>query len=133
MIINLYSEVVEDGMIQFDFPVVYFVGKKTVHVNEMGIKWKKNLKHTITGRLTSTVIDMCPINPKQQLLFFHDAKGSNFTFVTPTHPQVYKVQCPWLNCSVFNLQLSEKQEIENIYLQLEFLDDRIQQIRENPV
>ena len=134
MIINLYGDIDGDGNIQFlDFPVVYFVGKHSVHVNEMGIKWKRKLKTSVNGRLSSSMIDKCPINPRQQLLFFYDTKGSDFTFVTPTRPQMYKIQCPSLNDSVFNLQLSEKQEIENIYLQLEFSDERFQQIREKSV
>ena len=129
MIINLYGEIGEDGNIKFNnFPVVYFTDRHSVHVNEMFIKWKRKLKPSVSGVLTSSIIDKSPVNPKQQLLFFCGTKESDFTFVTPTRQQKYKIQCRSLNDSEFNLQLSEKQEIENIYLQLEISNERIQQI-----
>ena len=132
MIINLHGLYEENGNIKFDLPIVYFTGKHKIHVNELGILWKNNITN-VSGILTSTLVDMSPLNPKQQLLFFHVNKESNYTFITPTRPQQYKIQCQSLHDSFFTLFLSEKHEIENIYLQLEVTDERVQQIRQRPL
>ena len=131
MIINLTGVIDINGNIKFNnFPVVYFMDRHSVHVNEMFIKWKRKLQTSVSGVLTTSIIDKSPVNPKQQLLFFYETKGSDFTFVTPTRQQKYKIQCWSLNDSEFNLQLSEKQEIEKFYIQLEISNERIQQIGE---
>ena len=84
----------------------------------MAILWAKSVKN-IHGRIVSSLIDKSPVNPSQQLLFFYQKDKSNFMFYSPTHPAEYKIQCLSLQSSVFNIQLSEKEQIREIYLQLE--------------
>ena len=126
MLINLTGQI-KNGEIKFDFqPFELFNTGQTVFVNEMSIKWKKSVSN-IDGRLCSTLIDRNPYNPKQQLLYFYQKKSSNFTFVSPTRPAVYKIHCNSLPQSVFWLSLSSEHEIEKIYIQLD-INEGIQQI-----
>ena len=123
MIINL-NGVVKDGDIIFDHCPVYFNPHQHVHVNELFIKWKKATKN-IFGYIESSLIDQSTVNLNQQLLFFHQRKESNYLYYTPTHIAKYKIQCSSLHASVFKLHLSEKHEIEKIYLQIEISNARI--------
>ena len=123
MLINLRGTV-HSGEIQFDLTPVYFSNNDYVRVTEMAIQWNGKANN-IHGKITTTLIDKSPVNPSQQLLFFYQNEKSNFMFYTPTHPAQYKIQCPSLQSSVFNIQLSEKEQIREIYLQLE-INARIQ-------
>ena len=123
MLINLRGTVNNDE-IKFDLTPVYFSNNDYVRVTEMAIQWNGKV-HNIHGKITTTLIDKSPVNPSQQLLFFYQNEKSNFMFYTPTHPAQYKIQCPSLQSSVFNIQLSEKEQIREIYLQLE-INARIQ-------
>ena len=123
MIINL-NGIVEGGKISFDHCPVYFNQHQHVHVNELFIKWKKPCKN-IFGYIESSLIDQSTVNLNQQLLFFHQRKESNYLYYTPTHIAKYKIQCSSLHASVFKLHLSEKHEIEKIYLQIEISNARI--------
>ena len=125
MLINLRGTV-HNNEIKFDLTPVYFSSNDSVRITEMAIQWVEEAKN-IHGKITSTLIDKSPVNPAQQLLFFHQSKRSNFMFYTPTHPAQYKIQCPSLQSSVFNIHLSEKHKIKEIYIQLE-INARIQQI-----
>ena len=117
MLINLRGTVNNDE-INFDLTPVYFSRNNTVRITEMAILWAKSVKN-IHGRIVSSLIDKSPVNPSQQLLFFYQKDKSNFMFYSPTHPAEYKIQCLSLQSSVFNIQLSEKEQIREIYLQLE--------------
>ena len=125
MLINLRGTVQND-QIMFDLTPLYFCSTHYVRVTEMAIIWHDKVK-PLHGTITSTLIDKSPLNPSQQLVFFHQSERSNFIYYSPTHPAEYKIQCPSLHASVFNIQLSEKEEIREIYLQLE-INARIQQI-----
>ena len=117
MLINLRGTVNNDE-INFDLTPVYFSRNDTVRVTEIGILWQKSVKN-IHGRILTSLIDKSPVNQNQQLLFFYHKDKSNFMFYSPTHPAEYKIQCLSLQSSVFNIQLSEKEQIKEIYIQLE--------------
>ena len=125
MLINLRGTV-HNNEIKFDLTQVYFSSKDYVRITEMAIQWNGEVRN-IHGKITSTLIDKSPVNPTQQLIFFYQPNRSNFMFYTPTHPAQYKIQCPSLQSSVFNIHLSEKHQIKEIYIQLE-INARIQQI-----
>ena len=125
MLINLRGTV-QNNEIIFDLTPLYFSSNHYVRLTEMAITWEDKVK-PLHGTITTTLIDKSPLNPTQQLLFFHQPDRSNFTFYSPTHPAEYKIQCPSLHSSVFNIQLSEKEQIREIYIQLE-INARIQQI-----
>lgn len=123
MIVNL-DGVVQDQIIHFDLCPMYFEQNQFVHVTELFIQWKSNAKN-IHGFIESSLIDQSSVNQKQQLLFFHQRKESNYLYYTPTHLAKYKIQCSSLHGSVFKIHLSEKHEIEKIYLQLEISNARV--------
>ena len=117
MLINLRGTV-NNGEILFDLTPVYFSKNNTVRVTEIAIMWAKSVKN-IHGRILSSLIDKSPVNQNQQLLFFYHKDKSNFMFYSPTHPAEYKIQCSSLQSSVFNIEISEKEQIKEIYIQLE--------------
>ena len=123
MIVNL-DGVVREDMIYFDLCPLYFEQNQHVHVNELFIQWKSQAKN-IHGYIESTLIDQSSVNLRQQLLFFHQRKESNYIYYTPTHLSKYKIQCSSLHGSEFKIHLSEKHEIEKIYLQLEISNARV--------
>ena len=117
MIINL-NGIVKNNEIVFDECPVYFDNNQYVHVNELFILWKNPVKN-VAGYIESSLIDRSPVNLNQQLLFFHQRKESNYIYYSPTHLSKYKIQCTSLHESLFHIHLSENQEIEKIYLQIE--------------
>lgn len=122
MIVNLYGQI-RNNLIEIEPTPVYFEHGQSVHVNEIVIEWKKS-NSNIHGFISSTLVDLCPINPKQQLVFFSQYQESNFLHYTPTHEAKYLIQCPSLQASVFQITLSRQEEIEKIYLQLEISNAR---------
>ena len=123
MIINLVGTV-ENTNIHFDSTPVYFEKNQYVNVNEMAIQWKNSQKE-VYGTISSTLVDLSSVNLDQQIIFFHQHHQSKYLYYSPTHVAKYKIQCPSLQASVFNISLSEKHEIEKIYLQLEITNARI--------
>ena len=126
MHINLFGSADKAGNVNFDLPPVYFVDNQTVAVSGVFIKWKEIVKNQ-HGLLTSSLVDRSPINPQQQLLYIYQNEESNFTHIAPRHLARYKIQCPSLQSSVFNLHLSREVEIEKIYIQLT-IDAGVQRI-----
>ena len=123
MIINL-TGTVDNANINFQLTPVYFEKNQYVHVNEIAIQWKEP-QTQIHGTISSTLVDLSSINLDQQIIFFHQHHQSKYLFYSPTHTAKYKIQCPSLQASVFNISLSEKNEIEKIYLQLEITNARV--------
>ena len=123
MIVNL-NGVVRDDFIIFDLCPLYFNQNQFVHANELFIQWKTKVKN-VHGYIETSLIDQSSVNLKQQLLFFHQREESNYIYYTPTHTSTYKIQCSSLHGSVFKIHVSEKNEIEKIYLQLEISNARI--------
>ena len=117
MIVNLFG-LIRNDMIEIEPVPVYFEHGQFVHVNEIAIEWKEKTSN-INGFISSTLVDLCPVNPKQQILFFSQQHESNFMHYTPTHKAKYLIQCPSLQASVFQIHLSRQAEIEKIYFQIE--------------
>ena len=117
MILNLQGKVVNKS-IQFDLPPLFFQRNHFVHVNYIFIKWNQAVGD-FYGEITTSLIDRTPYNPSQEILLFSQTKKSNYLLFTPTHLSKYKIQCPSLQSSVFNISLSEKHEIQEIRIQLE--------------
>ena len=124
MIINM-TGTVENTKINFDLTPVYFEKNQYVHVNEIAIEWKKP-QNEVFGTISSTLVDLSSVNLDQQIIFFHQHHQSKYLYYSPTHVAKYKIQCPSLQASVFNISLQEKHEIEKIYVQLEITNARIQ-------
>ena len=117
MILNLQGKVTNE-YIQFDSPPLYFKENHFVHVNFIFIRWNRKVDN-LYGEITSSLIDRTPFNQRQQIVKFAQQNKSEFLLFTPTHLSKYKIQCPSLQSSVFNISISEKHEIREIQLQLE--------------
>ena len=104
--------------IEFDLPDVWFSGNQHVHVTEIGLYWT-GAKTEFNGRLDSTLIDKNPLNPLQQMLYFHHYQEANYMLYTPTHLQKYKIQRTSLQSAEFKLTLSRRVNLQNIHIQLE--------------
>ena len=117
MILNLRGSVV-NNTIHFQLPPLFFQRNHFVQVNYLFIKWSKAVED-IHGEITTSLIDRTPFNLYQEILLFSQTQKSNFMHFTPTHSPKYKIQCPCLQSSVFNISLSEKHEIQEIRIQLE--------------
>ena len=113
----------------FDLPPVDFNLHQTVFVNEIAIKWRKSHKNVAVS-LQCTLIDKSPLNPTQQILFACQKYESDFLFYSPTRAQEYKIQRSSLQSSQFTLVTSEKDTIQEVYIQLFISDARIQQINQ---
>ena len=125
MLINLMTKVnaIDSKFeIQFDLPDLWFSGDDHVHVTEIGLYWTGS-KAEFNGRLDSTLVDKNPLNPLQQLLYFHHCRESNYMLYTPTHFQKYKIQRTSLQSSEFTLTLSRRINLQNIHIQLEITDE----------
>ena len=135
MILNL--EVINNGTnitkrrILFDLPHITFKDC-TVNVRDLFIEWRQDVKQ-FHGIISSSMVDSCPENNLQQILFFVHKKRSNFTHFTPTHLANYQIQCSNFKSSSFKVSFvcpeekdaEEKEKkvkienIERIYLQLQ--------------
>ena len=134
MLIHLQGEV-DNDIVKFDLPQIYFKRGQTVSVAHVEIDWEKGQKRILSGELISTLVDKSPCNPKQQIFNFHQTWVSNFAHFTPTHLLHYKIQCLDLNSSVFKIHFftwnknvkrkNIKNLIERVYLTLEITDARL--------
>ena len=117
MILNLRGRVVNNA-IHFELPPLFFQRNHFVQLNFIFIKWSQAVGD-LYGEITTSLIDRSPFNRFQEILLFSQTQKSNFLYFTPTHSAKYKIQCPSLQSSVFNISLSEKHEIQEIRIQLE--------------
>ena len=117
MILNLRGKVANNS-IYFELPPLFFQRNHFVQVNYLFIEWSKSVRD-IHGEITTSLIDRTPFNLFQEILLFSQTQKSSFLHFTPTHSAKYKIQCPCLQSSVFNISLSEKHEIQEIRIQLE--------------
>ena len=117
MILNLRGKVVNNS-IHFELPPLFFQRNHFVQLNFIFIKWSQAVGD-LYGEITTSLIDRSPFNRFQEILLFSQTQKSYFLHFTPTHSAKYKIQCPSLQSSVFNISLSEKHEIQEIRIQLE--------------
>ena len=131
MLIHLEGQVNND-VINFDLPQVYFRQGQTVAVAEIGIDWSNTGR--FSGEITTSLVDKSPCNPKQQIYHINKPSGSNYTFETPTHLLEYKIQCLDLKSSVFKISLYNTDKIsilnivKGVYLTLLISDAGLQSI-----
>ena len=123
MIVNLRGRV-KNNSIHFELPPLFFHRNHFVQFNYLFIKWSKAVGD-LHGEITTSLIDRTPFNRFQEILLFSQTQKSHFLHFTPTHPIKYKIKCPCLQSSVFNISLSEKHEIQEIRIQLEITHEGI--------
>ena len=128
MILNLRGNVLQNGVIDFDLTPIYFDTKSFVAVTKVWVRLHSKAKE-VTTTIKSSLVDKCPVNSNQELVFCHQRENSRTIFYTPTHLASYKIQCQALHFSVFEIHCSDESgnnpKIENVYLQLKITNARI--------
>ena len=114
--------------IQFELPLIYFDNKSYVALQQILIDFNK-IQKSITGQLSTSLIDRSPLNPDQSLADFQQLHETKTLIFQPTHLHYYKIQRIDLMSSEFKISFREniqKREIDNIELLLHVLDARVQ-------
>ena len=121
--------------IHFDFPALFFEKKTFVCLQNLVINFKI-IQETVTGNISTTLIDRNPVNPEQVLADFQSMTPSKHFCYQPTHLNYYKIQRMDLSSSEFSLKFRENikiDEIDDIEILLHILDARIQQGFKQPI
>ena len=133
MLVRIKGKVSNDR-IQYQFPSLFFENKSFVSLQHLIIHFKTT-QNSLTGYLSTTLIDRSPINPEQVLANFHSSTTMNF-YYQPSHLQYYKIQRLDLTSSEFILKFRENikiKEIDEIEILLHIIDARVQQRLEQSI
>ena len=121
--------------IHFDFPALFFEKKTFVCLQNLVINFKI-IQESVSGNISTTLIDRNPVNPEQVLADFQSMTPSKHFCYQPTHLNYYKIQRMDLSSSEFSLKFRENikiDEIDDIEILLHILDARIQQGFKQPI
>ena len=133
MLVRIKGKVSND-QIHYQIPSLFFENKSFVSLQHLIIHFKTN-QASISGRLSTTLIDRSPINPEQVLANFQSSATMTLCY-QPIHLQYYKIQRLDLTSSEFDLNFRENikiKEIEEIEILLHIIDARIQQRSEHSI
>ena len=126
---------VSNEQIEYQIPSLFFENKSFVSLQHLIIHFK-SFQNSLSGRISTTLIDRSPINPEQVLANFHTIATNNTLCYQPIHLQYYKIQRLDLTSSEFNLKFRENikiKEIDEIEILLHITDARIQQRLEQSI
>ena len=121
--------------IHFDFPALFFEKKAFVCLQNLVINFKI-IQESVSGNISTTLIDRNPVNPEQVLADFQSMTPSKHFCYQPTHLNYYKIQRMDLSSSEFSLKFRENikiDELDDIEILLHILDARIQQGFKQPI
>ena len=133
MLVRIKGKVSNDR-IQYQFPSLFFENKSFVSLQHLIIHFK-TIQNSLSGYLSTTLIDRSPINPEQVLANFQSPRTMTLCY-QPIHLQYYKIQRLDLTSSEFNLNFRENikiEEIDEIEILLHIIDARIQQRSEQSI
>ena len=134
MLVRAKGKIINNAL-QFDFPALFFEKKSFVCLQNLIIKFRLT-QNSVTGNISTSLIDRSPINPEQILADFQSNIASKNFYYQPTHLQYYKIQQMDLTSSEFNLKFRENikfKEIDEIEILLHITDARIQQRSEQSI
>ena len=127
MIINLRGKVTNNGVLDFEIPMLFLPNPSFIAVTQLWISFKTKVRD-VSGTITSSLVNKSPINADQQILFFYQRENSRTIHYSPNHLALYKVQCHGLHYSVFEISCSaedgNKPKIDEVFLQLSVTDAR---------
>ena len=134
MLVRIKGKMINDK-IHFNFPALFFEKKAFVCLQNLIINFKI-IQNTVTGNISTTLIDRSPVNPEQVLANYQSMTASKHFFYQPTHLLYYKIQRMDLTSSEFNFKFRENikiNEIDEVEILLHILDARVQQGFEQPI
>ena len=117
-----------DDKIHYQIPSLFFENKSFVSLQHLLIHFN-TLQKSVSGRISTTLIDRSPINPDQVLANFQSSTTMNL-YYQPNYLQYYKIQRMDLTSSEFSLKFRENieiKEIDEIEILLHITDARVQQ------
>ena len=133
MLVRIKGKVSND-QIHYQIPSLFFENKSFVSLQHLIIHFK-TIQASLSGRLSTTLIDRSPINPEQVLANFQSSATMTLCY-QPIHLQYYKIQRLDLTSSEFDLNFRENikiKEIEELEILLHIIDARIQQRSEHSI
>ena len=114
--------------VHYQIPSLFFENKSFVSLQHLIIHFN-TIQDSISGHISTTLIDRSPINPDQVLANFRSSTTMDF-FYQPNYLQYYKIQRMDLTSSEFSLHFRENikiKEIDEIEILLHITDARVQQ------
>ena len=125
MIINLTGKPNNRGEIVFDTQV-YFDRETHVAVTQVYVELSKRVSE-VSGLISSSLVDKSPINPKQQLVLFHQREKSRSIFYEPRHLVYYGIQSQSLQSSFFEINCADSDgntvKVDQVTLQLKIISE----------
>ena len=113
--------------VHYQIPSLFFENKSFVSLQHLIIHFN-TIQKSISGRISTTLIDRSTINPDQVLANFQSSTTMDF-FYQPNYLQYYKIQRMDLTSSEFSLHFRENikiKEIDEIEILLHITDARVQ-------
>ena len=123
MIFDLYGKQV-DGKLQIELPYHDFKWTDKIALRKVIIDWRT--KEKVFGVIKSTLVDLGPANPKQQLLAFSKPATTTITDIDIPDPEFYRVQILQMDAASISVESMFRKpipQIKNIYLQLVTLSE----------
>ena len=127
MLVRIKGKILNDK-VHYQIPSLLFENKSFVALQHLIIHFK-NRQDSVSGRISTTLIDRSPINPDQVLANFQSSTTMDL-YYQPNYLQYYKIQRMDLTSSEFNLHFRENieiKEIDEIEILLHITDARVQQ------
>ena len=118
MIFDIYGKQV-DGKLQIELPYHDFKWTDKIALRKVIIDWRT--KEKVFGVIKSTLVDLGPANPKQQMLAFSKPATTTITDIDIPDPEFYRVQILQMDAASISVESmfgKSIPQIKNIYLQL---------------
>ena len=126
MLVRIKGKISGDK-VHYQIPSLFFENKSFVSLQHLIIHFN-TIQDSISGHISTTLIDRSPINPDQVLANFRSSTTMDF-FYQPNYLQYYKIQRMDLTSSEFSLHFRENikiKEIDEIEILLHITDARVQ-------
>ena len=126
MLVRIKGKISGDK-VHYQIPSLFFENKSFVSLQHLIIHFNTT-QESISGRISTTLIDRSPINPDQVLANFRSTRTMDL-YYQPNYLQYYKIQRMDLTSSEFNFHFRENieiKEIDEIEILLHITDARVQ-------
>ena len=118
MIFDIYGKQV-DGKLQIELPYHEFKWNDKIALRKVIIDWRT--KEKVFGVIKSSLVDLGPTNPKQQLLSFSKPASTTITDIDIPDLEFYRIQIQQMDAASISVESmfgKSIPHIKNIYLQL---------------
>ena len=123
MIFDIYGKQI-DGKLIFELPYYRFEYREEIAITHLVVEWK-SAREKVFAYLDTSLVDLGPENPKQQLVAFTKPGGTSITDIR-MNPVFYDVQIQQMDEATFKIKSmfgKPLPEIKNVYCQLITVSD----------